>query len=191
MQTLDAPLYEVDQESIFYKHSLEKRDYHEKLSMVIGEIAEAYGFNGNDFRYYGPYKFGFLGSSDAYDLTQEHLVKNEDRNGVYAFRKSSKPYKDISARLLSVPEINFNPFEVHDVFGSNNLIASQWVGDRLFYGVKDASQTEDVVAKRAASAKEHGKTYVEPVVKIDHKDYLKLIIAALEEKEEEKSAVAS
>lgn len=191
MKTLDAPLYEVNQESTFYKNSLEKRNYHLKISVVIGEIAEAYGFDQDDFRYYGPFGFGFLGSSDAYDLMKEHLVKNSDRNGVYTFKKISKPYKDISARLLSIPEINFNPFQAHDVFGANNLIASQWVEERLFYGVKVASETEYAVTKRAESAKEQGKEYVEAVVSIDHKDYLRLILDKLEKDEAKKEVVAS
>lgn len=189
MQTLDSPLYEVNQESLFYKHLSEKRDYQKKLSVVISEVAKEYGFNPSDFQYYSPYGFGFLGSSDAYDLMQEHLVKNADRNGLYTFKKKSKPFKDISARLLSVPEINFDPFEAHDVFGTNNLIASQRIGNRLFYEVRDAALTENAVAKRAERAKGHEASYVEPVMEIDYTDYLKLMITTFEE--EKKATVAS
>lgn len=180
MQTLNAPIYEVNSVSKFYKQQFAIRQQEIETSKVIGELATEIGFNADDFLYYGPYGFGFKMSSESYDLFKEHLTKNDDRNGVYRFKKSSKPYKVISKRMESVQSIEKDPFTPHDVFGINNLRYSQWLDDRLFYEVKDAAMTEQTIEKRK------GGEGIEPLLEIAYREYLELVMARMASKEGEK-----
>lgn len=176
-QTLDAPVYEINPESVFYKQKFAEREQDIKISKVIDELAEELGFNAEEFLYYGPFGFGFFSSNADYKLFKEHLTKNPDRSGVYRFKKSSKLYKIISTRLLEVEgDAKGSPFAAHDVFGINNVSALQWLGDRLFYQAKD----EKAVEIKLNGEKRCVDYPVEPLIKFHHTDYLKLYLERAE-----------
>jgi hypothetical protein len=177
MQTLDAPLYELNQESEHYKTLKEVKDSRPFINSILEEIEKEHGFEAGEFVYYGAIGFGFYRSSKNFEEFKKELMKNPDRNGVYMFKKSSKIYKAIHPKMIQITEIEekVSPFALHDIFGFNNVKASQWVGDRYFVGVKSAERTEQDL-----DTKQRGERYsVEPVKEIEYKEYLSLIMEAL------------
>lgn len=178
MQTLDSPMYEVNQESEYYKKSKARKDLQGRVNEILDEVASALGFDVTEFDYYSSGSFGFKWTTKAYDKFKDQLTKHSDRNGIHTFKKPTAGYKTISKMLKEIDEINKdkNPFALHDIFGINNLKASQWVEDRLFVGVKDAETTEKMLIREGRS-----KQYpVEPVKAMDYKEYLILVTKQLE-----------
>lgn len=174
MEALSEPLFEINQDSDYYKKIKEVKDARPRINKVLQEIGEELGFDSKEFAYYGSAGFGFYGNSTAFDKFENELTKKPDRNGVYLFKKRTSSYKKISPKLLELEKINrsVSPFALHDIFGLNNLKASQWVGDRYFVEVKSASVTRDKV-----SSPERIKQYaIEPVKEMEYKQYLLLVV---------------
>ncbi|CDQ22608.1 hypothetical protein [Halobacillus karajensis] len=159
MQTLDAPVYEVKQDSEWYKKTMARRKRQEKF---FKEINEKY-FKDNGFSYYHSEWFGVQGDSEDYEVYKNELRKNPDKNGVHIFKKNSKYFKAFKEMLDEV-EGDFSPFASHDRLGLNNMSGSQWIGDRWFFGVKRESEVKS-----------------DEVEKIDFKDYLAVVAKSLDE----------
>ncbi len=181
-KTLNSPMFELNQECKYYKTIKEVKDNWPRINEILKEIAETHGFDSKEFAYYGSRGFGFLEYSDASEKFKSELVKNADRNDVIKVRKTSKLYKSISPKMLEIENIKrqVDPFGLHDIFGMNNLVASQWIDDRYFVEVKDENQT----IKEINSRKEKGG--LEPIMHIDYKDYLLLVTETLKEKQKQK-----
>ncbi|WP_143804809.1 hypothetical protein [Paraliobacillus ryukyuensis] len=154
MQTLDSPVFEVKQDSKWYKNTIERE---RKRKEFFKKINSTY-FKDNGFAYYHDEHFGVQGESDDYEAYKDELKKNSDKNGVYIFKKRSK-YFDIFSEILKEVEKNNDPFKRMDVLGMNNAKGSQWLGDRWFFSVKNESE---VVGKE--------------VEKMNYKDYLKVVM---------------
>lgn len=181
MQTLDMPLYELNQGSEYYKTIKEIKDSHSFINSIIDEIDKEHGFEKGDFVYYGSSDFGFYINSKSFEKFKDELKKHPDRNGVYRFKRSSKIWKAIHPKMKPIAEIHNkkNPFALHDIFGWNNLKATQWVGDRYFVGVRS---TENIESSLGTEARK--KMFeVEPVQHIDYKDYLGLIMVAYDKQQ--------
>lgn len=177
MKTLNSPLYELNQDSEYYKILKEVKDSQPKINEIIREIAELVGFESKEFLYYGSRGFGFYRNSLAYEKFENQLTKNPDGNGVYKFKRTSPTYKIISPKVLEIERIKnkVNPFALHDMLGYNNLVASQWVEDRFFVEVKSEDTTE-----RILNADERRKQYeIEPVKEVSYKEYLELVMSEL------------
>ncbi len=158
MQTLDSPVYEVKQDSQWYKDTIETR---EKRAEFFETLNKDY-FQDNGFAFYHDEYFGVYGSSRDYETYKDELKKNPDKNGIYIFKKRSKHYQVFSEMLKEV-EKKDDPFKRMDVFGLNNTKASQWINGRWFWQVKDLSQVKG--------------DEVEP---IDYKDYLKICMEQID-----------
>lgn len=156
--TLNAPVFEVKQDSEWYQY---KKAQTQRERSFFKEILSNY-FEDNGFSYYHDDHFGVSGDSKDFEKYKDELTKNPDRNGVHTFKKKSKHYPIFREMLKDV--VDKDPFKPHDVFGRNNLKASHWLGDRWFYGVKDASKVLN--------------NEVEP---IDYKEYLKVFMDSSEE----------
>ncbi|AME04828.1 hypothetical protein [Bacillus sp. SDLI1] len=156
METLDAPIYEIKQESDWYKTEKKRR---EDINKFFDEFEATYGIK-DGFSFYHSEYFGVRAGTEAYDLFKDEVVKNPTKSGFYAFKKRSKYFTDIRSMLEKIEEAN--PFKGHDVFGRNNITASQWVGDRWFFGVRDEKRVNG-----------------EEALAIDFKDYLKIILERL------------
>jgi hypothetical protein len=159
MQTLDEPVYEVDQNSEWYQKERKRRD---DIDNFFKEVKEKYGFE-QGFSFYHSGYFGISGGTKDYEVFKDELLRNPDKN-FYPFKKRSKYYKDIQKMIEQIEEIS--PFKSHDVFGLNNVSASQWIGDRWFFGVKQEKQVK-------------GKE----VSPIDFKEYLKIVMEHIEDDE--------
>ena len=164
MQTLDAPVYEVRQDSEWYKETV-KRDT--DINNFFKEINEKY-FTDNGFSFYHSEYFGISGSSKDYETYKDHLLKNPEKNGMYPFKKRSKYYPIFKEMIEKIDR--GNPFKAHDVLGLNNVAASQWLGDRWFYQVKRAEDVKDTTGAE--------------VTPIEYVDYLSLVMTYLEPKGE-------
>lgn len=178
MQTLSEPLFELNQESEPYKNFKEKKDDQPRINQIFKEVAEEFGFGTKDFGFYGSRGFGFHQYTDSREKFKDELNKNPDSNGIHKFKLSSKTFKKMSPKLLEVENIihKVSPFELHDVFGFNNLTASQWIGDRFFVEVKNADRTKELL-----ESKDRRKHFeIEPVKEITYKEYLQLVMNELE-----------
>ncbi|WP_163538278.1 hypothetical protein [Gracilibacillus sp. YIM 98692] len=159
METLDSPVFEVKQDSQWHKDTVFRN---QKRKEFFKELSEKY-LTDNGFAFYHEGHFGIYGHSKDYETYKDELTKNPDKNGIHTFKKRSK-YHKIFKEMLEGFEDKYSPFKAHDVFGTNNMKASQWLGDRWFWSVKDKSQ---VVGDE-----------VEP---LDYKDYLKVVMEHVEE----------
>lgn len=159
METLDAPVFEVKQDSEWYKETAKRKEAQKEF---FKEVNEEY-FTDNGFVFYHEEYFGIDGDSKDYEMYKSELKKHPDKNNIYIFKKRSKYYPIFKEKLAKFQN-KYSPFKAHDVLGMNNMTASQWVDGRWFYGVKNADQVE-------------GRE-VEP---IDYKEYLKIVMDALEE----------
>lgn len=159
-QTLDAPVYEVKQDSEWY---IETKARNERETEFFKEINSTY-FNDRGFAYYHSEHFGVNGRSEDYEKYKDELLKNPDKNGVYIFKKKSKFVPIFKEMIAKVGDKN--PFKSHDVFGTNNLKASQWIGNRWFFSVKREEYIKDPSGE------------VQP---IDYKEYLALLMSSLED----------
>ena len=178
MQTLSEPLYEINQESEYYKKAKWKKDQNKRINEIIDELANELGFDGEEFRFYGSGGFGFEYNSNGYEKFKDQLTKNPDSNGIYTFKKSSKTYKIANPKLIEIDKIqqSVSPFALHDIFGWNNLKASQWIDDRLFIEVKNS----EVTVKKIMSESRSKQYPIEPVKEIPYKEYLQLILNFVE-----------
>ncbi len=156
MNTLNAPIYEVKQDSEWYK---ETAAYRERQKQFFKEINEKY-MKDSGFVYWNSEYFGIDGNSSDYETYKDELRKNPD-DGVYIFKKRSKYYPIFKEMIEKIGKRN--PFKSHDVLGMNNMTGNQWVGKRWFYGVKDPSA---VVG--------------DEVTPIDYKEYLKVVMNTLD-----------
>lgn len=157
MQTLDTPIYEVNQDSEWYRKMRKKREDQEEFFKKVKseyDLGEGFGF------YHSEY-FGVHYGTKEYDTYKDEVVKNGDK-GFHSFKKRSKLYNPIKKLIEQIEQVS--PFKSHDTFGLNNIAASQWIGDRWFYGVKDEKHIKDT-------------SEISP---IDYKDYLKIVMDALE-----------
>lgn len=204
MTAMNAPVYEVNPESGFYKAHAQKRANISKVNKILGDIENYLGIPEETFIYYDAARFGFFGSSDEYKMYKEMLKKNPDSNGVYLFKKTTPEFKYVTELMKQVDELRnvVSPFSAHDIFGMNNIKASQWVGDRMFVSVVDGEYTNEYVNERKAANEvgevevaNAGGTYfkrvetfkVEPVMDVSYVEYLKLVTAQLEEIEKKEA----
>lgn len=177
MKTLNAPLFELNPESKYYKTIKAIKDSNSRINEILGEIASEFDFELDEFSYYGSRGFGFKYDTESYEKFEAHLTKKPDSNGVHTFKKTTATYKLISPKLVEVDEIlsKKDSFALHDIFGFNNLKASQWIKDRYFVEVKSETVTQE-----ALNSSERGKRFeVEPVMEASYKDYLLLITESL------------
>lgn len=201
---MNAPVYEVNPESEFYKSHAQKRANISKVNKLISDIENYLGITEETFVYYNAARFGFFGSSDGYEMYKDNLKKNPDRNGVYLFKKTTPEFKYVKEIMEQVDALKnvVDPFSAHDIFGMNNIKASQWVGDRMFVSVVDGEYTNEYVNERKAANEvgevevaNAGGTYfkrvetfkVEPVMDVSYVEYLKLVTAQLEEIEKKEA----
>ncbi|MDW8515095.1 hypothetical protein [Priestia flexa] len=156
MQTLDAPVYEVNPESDWYKSASRRK---EDITNFFNKFEEKYGVK-EGFSFYTSEYFGVYEGTEAYELFKNDILKKQ-KDGFYPFKKRSKHFREIKTLIDQIEKVN--PFKTHDVLGLNNISASQWVGDRWFFGVKH-------------------KEYVKgnEVTPIDYKEYLKVVMNTLE-----------
>lgn len=178
MQTLSEPLFEVNPECDYYKLVKRKKDNEPKVDQIFKDVANEFGYDYNDFAYYGCSGFGFYGGTKSYEKFKSDLTKKADRNGIHTFKLTSKIFKLISPKFSEVDDLlkSGSPFTIHDIFGWNNLKASQWIGDRLFFEVKNVDQTEKLL--NAENRRERFE--IEPVMKINYKNYLELVMEKLD-----------
>lgn len=204
MTAMNAPVYEVNPESEFYKSHAQKRANISKINKLLGDIENYLEIPEESFVYYNAGRFGFYSNSEGYKKYKDSLKKNSDSNGVYLFKKTTPEFKHVAVLMEQVDALKniVSPFSAHDIFGMNNIKASQWVGDRMFVSVKDGDYTNEYVNERK-SANEIGEvevdspgssyvkrveTYkVEPVMDVNYIDYLKLVTAQLEELEKKEA----
>lgn len=159
-QPIDAPVYEVKQDSEWY---IETKARLQREDEFFKEINSTY-FEDRGFAYYHAEHFGVDGKSKDYEKYKDELLKNPDKNGIYIFKKKSKYVPIFKEMIAKVGEKN--PFKSHDVFGVNNLKYSQWIGDRWFFSVKNEEYIKDP------------KEEVQP---IEYKEYLKVVMDSLDE----------
>jgi hypothetical protein len=157
METLDAPVYEVKKDSEWYLKEKKRRN---DISDFFKKTKDKYNL-GEGFSFYHSEYFGVQTGTKEHELYKDEVSKNPNKNGFHAFKKRSKYFKEIKELLEQVEEIS--PFKSYDVFGLNNLTASQWIGDRWFFGVKHELHVKG-----------------EEAVPVVYKDYLNLIISKLD-----------
>lgn len=182
MQTLQGPVYEIHQESDYYKVVKERKDSNVRVNEILNGIAKEFGFDVAEFFYYGSGGFGFERYSKGFEKFDIHLTKMADRNGIHTFKRNSIPYKKISKLLKEVDEIEgkVDRFALHDIFGFNNLSASQWVGDRYFVGAKSEEVVlERMEARKLKVASKDGVRFIEPIAQISYRDYLLAVAESL------------
>lgn len=156
--TLNAPVYEVNPESEWYKSSLAKLQRQKEFFKKINSMY----FDDNGFSYYNTKVFGIKGNSKDYEKYKEELLKNPDSRGIYLFKKRSKYYAIFNEMLMKVEDKN--RFKSHEVFGINNITGRQWIGERWFFGVE---KEEDVEGEEA--------------VLVNYREYLEAVMDATKE----------
>jgi hypothetical protein len=157
MQTLDAPIYEVNKDSEWYIKQKKRRD---DIDEFFKKVKEKYGLM-DGFSFYHSEYFGIRAGTKDYETYKGELLKNPDSKGFYPFKKRSKYFKEIKELIEQIEEIS--PFKSHDIFGTNNTSASHWVGDRWFFGIKHEKYVKG-----------------DEVTPIDYKDYLKIVMDNLD-----------
>jgi hypothetical protein len=156
MQTLDAPVYEVKQDSEWYKKAIKRND---DIDNFFKKVKEQYNL-GEGFSFYHSEYFGVHSNTEEYKLYKYEVTKNPNKDGVHTFKKRSKYFKEIKELVEQIELIS--PFKPHDVLGRNNITASQWIGDRWFFQVKHAQFVKG-----------------DEVTPVDYKEYLKLYLDSL------------
>lgn len=186
LKTLNEPLFEINQDSEFFKRSNERREKQTRVNEILDEVAIRIGCAVKEFNYYGSQSFGFMHDSEGYLKFRNELTKNSDRNGLYTFKKSSKTFKLVSPMMEEIDDIRniVSPFELHHVVGMNNAVATQWIAGRMFVGVKDIEVARYEITK-LGRMKEYP---VEPLKPIEYHEYLKLFLEATAKQEQEQGA---
>ncbi|MCM3413552.1 hypothetical protein [Metabacillus litoralis] len=156
MQTLDAPIYEINQDSEWYKSALKRS---EDINKFFMKFEEKYGIK-EGFSFYHSEYFGVYEGTEAHDFFKGEILKNP-KDGFYPFKKRSKYFDEIKSLIEDIEDVS--PFKAHDVLGLNNISGSQWLGDRWFFGVKH-------------------KKYIkgDEVTSVDYKEYLKAVMNELD-----------
>ncbi|MGG3890188.1 hypothetical protein [Metabacillus fastidiosus] len=157
MQTLNAPIYEVKQDSSWYKAEMKRK---EDIKIFFEKIKSEYGL-GEGFGFYHSEYFGIHAETKDFEAYKDELLKNPNNKDFHPFKKRSKYFQPIKELIEQIEEAS--PFKSHDVLGTNNISASQWIGDRWFFGVKH----EKYVKGDEASP-------------IDYKEYLKIVMDNLD-----------
>lgn len=160
METLGSPVYEVKQDSEWYIKEMKRRN---DVNKFFDKFEEKYGIR-KGFSYYHSEYFGVYGGTEAYELFKDDVVKNPTKDDWYAFKKRSKYFKEIKELLEKIEKVS--PFHSHDVLGLNNVVASQWIGDRWFFQIKNEKFVKDTEHKEVAP--------------IDYKEYLKFVMDCIE-----------
>ena len=179
MKTLNEPMYEINQDSEYYKKAKWRKDQQGRVNEIITSVALEYGFEPEALQIYSHSCFGFKWHAPDVDKFREHLTKKSDRDGIHSFKKTSKLFKEISPKLKEITDIDrsVSPFALHEIFGLNNLVASQWIENRLFISVKDQMHT-----KKLLNSENRSLRYpVEPIKHISYKEYLQLFITATDQ----------
>lgn len=181
MQTLSEPLFELNPESESYKKFKAKKDAQPRINEIFKSVANEFDYEIKEFAFYGSGGFGFYYGTNGYEKFKDELVKNADKNNVHKFKVSSKTFKQMSPKFVEIDNIlhTVSPFALHDIFGLNNLTASQWIGDRFFVEVKNADRTKELLV----SDRRKKNFEVEPVKEITYKEYLQLVMNELENEE--------
>lgn len=174
MKTLSSPLFEVNQESDYYKKVKDRHDKSSRVNEILAEVAKTLEINLDEFSYYSSSRFGFSKYTAAFDKYQEQLTKNADRHGIHTFKMKTTGLKLVSPMLKEIDEINRsnNPFDIHAIFGLNNLAASHWIEERLFFEVKD----EEVTKKLLTSPDRNKRYEIEPIKEVSYKEYMLLAL---------------
>jgi hypothetical protein len=158
MNTLGEPVYEVRQDSQWHQ---DKKQQYEDIQKFFKTIKEKYGLE-EGFGFYHADYFGIHSGTKAFDTFKNELVKNPTEDGdFYPFKKRSTYFKEIKELIQQIKWIS--PFKSHDVFGTNNVTASQWIGDRWFFQVKNVKEIKG-----------------EEVIPLIYKDYLKIVVDSLD-----------
>lgn len=158
MKTLEEHIYEVNQDSDWYK---KKDKQFDDINNFYRIIKEKYGFEEGFVFYHSGY-FGIKYGTQDYEKFKDELLKNSNKDGIHIFKKKSK-FNQIMKELLDEVE-EISPFKAHDTFGLNNTRGSQWVNGRWFFSIKDQENIN-----------QFGE-----ISKVDFKDYLKVLTDALE-----------
>lgn len=160
MKTLDAPVYEIKQNSEWYISTVKRRL---QIKEFFQKVNSEY-FTDNGFSFYTSEHFGIQGCSKDYETYKDEVMKNPNKDGVHIFKKRLKFYELFKGMIEQIEETN--PFKSTDVFGLNNLSASQWIGERWFFGVRNSEYIKDKESKEITS--------------IEYKDYLKIVMENLD-----------
>lgn len=159
MKTLDSPVYEVDQNSEWFKANIQEK---ERLKQIFKEFEEKYGTS-HGFGIYHEEYFGVKHGTPAFEIFKDDLKKNADNeHGFHSFKIRTQSYKDIKEMVKGFEKTS--SFKSHDVFGFNNATRSHWVKDRWFYQVNDPELVTS-----------------DEVKSINYKDYLDLVMETIEE----------
>jgi hypothetical protein len=162
MKTLDEHIYEVNQDSDWYK---KKDKQFDDINNFYRIIKEKYGFEEGFVFYHSEY-FGIEYGTPDYEKFKDELLKNSNKDGIHIFKKKSKFNQIMKGLLDEVEEIS--PFKVHDTFGLNNTRGSQWVNGRWFFSIEDPENIN-----------QFGE-----ISSVEFKDYLKVVMDALEKEEQ-------
>ncbi|MEL3959458.1 hypothetical protein NST17_20110 [Caldifermentibacillus hisashii] len=158
MKTLDAPVYEIKQDSEWYKKEIKRQKDTDNFFKIL---IDKYGI-GRGFAFLHSEYFGVYEGTEAFKLLKDDVLKNGDKNGFHSFKKKSKYYEPIKYLIEQIEKIS--PFKTHDVFGLNNVKATQWVGDRWFFQIKN----EELIKNK------------EEIFPIEYKEYLKVVMENLD-----------
>ncbi|MBV2197566.1 hypothetical protein KQR56_12045 [Bacillus velezensis] len=155
MQTLNALIYEVKQESDWYKAEKKRK---EGINNFFDKFEEKYGVE-EGFSFYHSEYFGVYEETEAYEVFKMTLLKIQKT--VLRFQKRSKHFNEIKSMIEKIEKVS--PFKSHDELGLNNMTGRQWIDDRWFFGVKSEQFVKG-----------------DNVVAIDYKDYLKIVMEHLD-----------
>lgn len=153
MGTLDAPIYEVKQDSDWYKAEIKSKEAKRNFFKILKEKFGAV----EGFAFYHDEYFGVEEGTEAYEVFKDEVSKNPKKHGFHPFKKRSKHYEEIKSLIAAIEIVS--PFKAHDAFGLNNVTAHHWVDGRLFYGVKS---DKGIVS--------------EEVAPVSFKDYLQVVM---------------
>lgn len=157
MATLSHPVYEVKQDTKWYK---EKLKWRKGSKQFFEDLDKDYGIKVG-FHYYHSTYFGMTPDCTKFEEYRDQLTKNANKDGIYTFKKTSKMFKELSERIKAFDLVY--AFQHHDELGLNNVTRSQWLDDRWFFEVKNEKFVEG-----------------NSVELIDYKEYLKFIVDSLE-----------
>lgn len=168
MHALSAPIYEVKQDSDWYKETVDRE---KKIKEASEIIKEKNYFPHEGFVLFTSMSFGVRAANSDAELYDDQLLKKADRNGIRMFKKKSPIKKEIQEIFGDIE--GENPFKIYDVFGLNNAKKSQWIGDRWFFQVKN----DDVVKKNETALENE-------IREVPYQEYLSLLQKVIAEMEE-------
>lgn len=164
VEALGSPVYEVKQDSQWYKDEKQRR---KDTKLFFKRIQARFGMN-DGFAFYHSNYFGIHAGTDDFEKFKGELLKNpSEKDDFHPFRKRSKYYKELQEMLSEIKEVY--PFKPHDELGLNNVKSSHWIKDRWFYQVRNK-----------AHVKSEGD-----VMPVDYNEYLKLVMGVWEEQKDQ------